>query len=219
MRHAVFLAALIGAFAALAFDKLVHSRLRTWGATDTEVRRRMPLDDQVEHADLNSTRGITINASADQVWPWIVQMGELPRAGYYSYAWIERLQGLQVENSDWILPEYQRLAVGDALDRKGDMVVKAVEPGSFLVLGPPDSIGWLESTWAFGLYPFEGARTRLVTRVRTRVELPGWANRLRPLLSPLWAVFGAGVFIMERAMLRGIKSRAESASPIDDQPR
>ena len=146
-------------------------------------------------------------------------MGELPRAGYYSYAWIERLQGLKVENSERILPEYQRLAVGDALDQKGDMVVKAIEPGSFLVLGPPDSIEWLKSTWAFGLYPFDGARTRLVTRVRARVALPRLANGLRPVLSPLWAAVDTGVFIMEREMLRGIKRRAEAASRIDDQPR
>ena len=200
--------------AAVFYAKRVRPAIRNWGATETEVGRAMPLDSQVSRPDLASTRAITIDASPDRVWPWVVQMGERPRAGFYSYAWIERAMGLKIENSERILPEYQVLAVGDAVDRKSEMVVRAIEPGSFVVFGPPDSIDWLKSTWAFGLYPEDGGRTRLVTRVRSRFTLPGMTKGLRALLSPLWAFMDAGVFVMEREMLLGLKRRAEAAPDV-----
>ena len=45
---------------------------------------------------LNSTMAITIDAPPEEVWPWLAQMGDPPRAGY-SYTWIERLVGLRIE--------------------------------------------------------------------------------------------------------------------------
>jgi hypothetical protein len=57
-----------------------------WGATDEEVARAMPGDDVVQRATFNATRGVTIQARPEQIWPWLVQMG-FNRAGYYSYDW------------------------------------------------------------------------------------------------------------------------------------
>ena len=39
-------------------------------------------------------------------------MGDAPRAGYYSFAWIERLKGMRIENVGGLLPEYQALHEG-----------------------------------------------------------------------------------------------------------
>lgn len=72
-------------------------------------------------------------------------------------------------NHGRILPEHQRLEVGQALDRAGNMLVKACDHEHFLVLGPPDSLSEVESTWTLGLYPIDGGRIRLVSRVRARV--------------------------------------------------
>lgn len=81
-------------------------------ASDDERHRRLPGDKRVPHPKWTITHAITVNAPPEAVWPWIVQMGEPPRAGYYSYTWIERLQGLEIENVDEILPEFQTLKVG-----------------------------------------------------------------------------------------------------------
>lgn len=95
-------------------------------------------------------------------------MGDAPRAGYYSYARVERLLGMEIKNSSPFLPEYQQVAVGDALGRAGTMTVLAVEPKRHLVFGPPASVAELQASWAFALYPMDARRTRLVTRVRAR---------------------------------------------------
>lgn len=54
---------------------------RRWGATDEEVARPMPGDEIVERADYIATRAITIRATPDEVWPWLVQIGS-GRAGW-----------------------------------------------------------------------------------------------------------------------------------------
>lgn len=108
-----------------------------WGATNEEIARRMPWDDRVKRPTYVTNRAITIDASPKQVWPWLTQMGELPRGGFYSYDWIERLMGMKVSSTWLILPEHQRPEVGQALDSAGNMLVKAFDPEHFLVLGPP----------------------------------------------------------------------------------
>jgi hypothetical protein len=183
---------------------------RRWGATDEEVARAMPLDERVVNPTAVSTRAITIDAPADKVWPWLAQMGDKPRAGYYSYTLIEKMQGLDVENAGRILPEYQTLEVGQAIDKGGSMVVLAVEPGQHMVLGPLKPPSWLESTWAFGLYPSGQDRTRLVTRVRARMDLLGMLRALPWYTWPFWLLIDPGVFVMERKMLKEIKKRAET---------
>ena len=173
-----------------------------WGATDDEIARGMPCDDAVKRPLYVTNRAITIDAPPDQVWPWLAQMGELPRGGFYSYDWIERLMGMKVSNTAGLLPEHQSLQVGQALDLSGNMLVKAVEPEHFVVLGPPPRVTEVESTWVLALYPLPGYRTRLVSRVRARV-----ASTVRGLW--LLLVLDPGQFLMERKMLLGIKSRAE----------
>ena len=51
-----------------------------WGATDQEVRRAMPGEDLIPDA-ASTTRAITIAASPEQVWPWLVQVGYSRVAG------------------------------------------------------------------------------------------------------------------------------------------
>jgi hypothetical protein len=161
----------------------------------------MPLDEAVRKPQYVTNRAITIQAPPEAIWPWLAQMGELPRGGFYSYEWIERLMGMKVKNAEEILPELQNLRPGDVLDRAGTMVVKAVEPGRFVVLGPQGEPG-LEITWALALYPVDERSTRLVSRVRAWIREPVRSLFWRALLNP-------GQLLMERKMFLEIKRRAE----------
>jgi hypothetical protein len=183
-----------------------------WGASDDEVMRLMPLDERISDPTSVSTRAITIQARPDQIWPWLVQMGDAPRAGYYSYAWIERLTGMQIENSKRILPEYQTLQVGDCLDKNKTMTVLGIEPGRDLVLGPPESVDWLQCTWAFNIFPVDERTSRLVTRVRAKWTYADVMKKTPAATWPMWLLLDPGVFIMERKMLLGIKERAEASA-------
>jgi hypothetical protein len=80
-----------------------------WGATDEEVRGPMPGDDILAKPSFNATRAVTIKASPDRVWPWIVQIG-YDRAGFYSYDLFDH--GAR-PSSRRIVPEFQQLKVGD----------------------------------------------------------------------------------------------------------
>jgi hypothetical protein len=193
----------------VGYRRIVRPWYLRWGATDEEVARAMPLDDRVPNPCLTSTMAITIGAPPERIWPWLTQMGEGERAGYYSFEPVERALGLEVENSWRILPEYQQLAVGEAIDRAGTMTVLAVEPNRHLVLGPPTSEP-VAASWAFGLYLIDAQRTRLVTRVHGSWS---WSRMLRetPVSTwPFYLLLEPGAFVMEWQMLRGIKARAES---------
>lgn len=203
------------AIAGLAYTRILRPWHRHWGATPDEIARPMPLDDRVRNPTIVTTRAITIQARPEEVWRWVVQMGEPPRAGFYSYTWIERMQGLDIENTDQILPEFQTLVTGENLDQAGNMTVLDVDPGRHVVLGPPDVHDWLESTWAIALYPEGDEATRLVTRLRARMSFTGMVRALPPAVWPFWVLIDPGVFIMERKMLREIRRHAERAASSD----
>jgi hypothetical protein len=206
----VLIALVAAVLGLIGYSRFIGPWHRRWGATDDEVGRPMPLDDRVANPSATSTRGITIDAPPDAVWPWLIQMGDKPRAGYYSYTLVEKIQGLDVENAHRIMPEYQTLEAGQAIDKGGTMAVLAIEPGHHLVLGPLTPPPWLESTWAFVLYPHGEHQTRLVTRVRARYSLRGMLKALPWYTWPFWLFIDPGVFVMERKMLLEIKKRAEA---------
>jgi hypothetical protein len=188
---------------ALAGYALIRPWHLRWGATDEEIARAMPLDAQVPRPTYVTNRAVSVEAPPEHVWPWLAQMGEAPRGGFYSYAWIERLMGMDVTNADAVLPDFQHVEAGEVIDRTGYMTVRAVEPGRFIVLGPPETISDLDSTWALVLYPATDGTTRLVSRVRARLP--------RSLRGVLWlALLDPGQFVMERKMLLEIKRRAEA---------
>ena len=192
-----------GAGAAAAYAVLVRRWQLGFGATVEEILRPMPLDDRVEHPNHLTNRAITIHAAPEAIWPWLAQMGELPRGGFYSYVTVERVLRMKVENADRILHEFQNPKVGEALDRSGGMVVQAIEPNRHLVLGPEPRKDF-RVTWALALYPAADGTTRLVSRCRAWIR-PG-VRKLAWML-----VLDAGQLFMERKMLLEIRRRAERA--------
>jgi hypothetical protein len=169
-----------------------HSR---WGATDKEVHRSMPGDELVPGA-ASTTRATTINASAEDVWPWLVQIG-YGRAGWYSYDWIDN-DGKP--SADRVVAEFQDLRIGDQILMAPGLgpKVKAIEPGRWIVAGGD------ADSWCLALYSDDRAGTRLVSRWRAK-----WP--MSPATVFWIAVSDPGAFIMERKMLKGIRHRAEAA--------
>src|SRR5687767_9994734 len=85
-----------------------------WGATDEEVRGPWPGDDMTPDAICQATRAVTLYASAGEIWPWLVQIGQ-DRGGFYSYTWLENLFGARMRNADRILPNLEDRKVGDTV--------------------------------------------------------------------------------------------------------
>lgn len=197
------------AIAAGAYARFGRRRVLNWGARPVEVVRGIPGDEVLEGSVLQTTRAITIGATPDRIWAWLVQMGPRPRAGAYTYDWIERKLGIDIENSDRILPEFRRLEAGEfwELDGKGTgPAVREVAPGRHLV---PQ---WIPAhwTWTLALCPEGNGSTRLVSRNRLPAKGAAWRLMVAALMEP-------GSLVMERKMLLGIRKRAEGMTAEDVQ--
>lgn len=209
--------AALGAVAAAAYHWLVRPWHERWGATDEEVRMRLPGDDLVAEPAQQCTRAIAIDARPEDVWTWVVQLGA-DRGGFYSYDWLENLFGLGIHSANEIVPEWQDRQVGDLVcataDGSGGWYVMEVRPNEALVLkvanlpagrplGRDELLGW-EFVWTFVLVPQPDGTTRLLVRERV-----GFGRRITRLAM---APVGPVSFLMTRPMLRGIKARVERPS-------
>lgn len=201
---------------ALVLSPVLRSWYNHWGATKSEVGQEMPGDELVPETQMGYTRGITIQAPAGQVWPWLAQMGQ-GRGGLYSYDGLENLAGCQIHSANSLLPEHQNPQAGD-LVRLGPQgypcfAVVSAEPGRHLTLISADpqsgqAVNYLErkekgfsiATWQFALQPLDESATRLLVRQRLAFS---------PDLKWIWRLTEPVGFVMERKMLLGIRRRAE----------
>jgi hypothetical protein len=177
--------------------------MNRWGATSSDLARVMAGDALLVNPTYSGTTAITINASPEHIWPWLVQIG-YQRGGLYSYDWLDCLFGyLDRPSATRILPEFQHLAVGERipLGRGPSWPVAVVEANRELVLDMRN-LGGFDWVWQFGLYPVDENRTRLVSRSRVRTKTV-WARLGTYVIEP------AG-FLMTRRMLLGVKQRAEA---------
>lgn len=206
-------AALAGGYVAL------HRLGRTYGSTRCEREAVLPGDDLVRNPHMACTHAISIAATPDKVWPWLVQMG-WHRGGWYTARWVDRLlfPGNRA-SAERIVPEWQHLEVGDfvpdgAPSTECGFVVQRLKPNTHLVLRSDSHLplSWrtrhrarVDWTWTFILEPINGGRrTRLVFRWRARTA-PRWLRAL------CWATIVPADSVMSRDMLRGIRARAEGA--------
>jgi len=186
---------------AVSYPALLRQRCLTWGATPDEVERELPGDELLDTADIVSTRAVTIDAPPNAVWPWLVQMGS-GRGGAYTYDWIENLFGLGMHSANEVLPQFQDVNVGDAMQlgpNRPKMRVEVVDVERALTFRFEDGTG----VWIFALFPDHQA-TRLVSRNRIATPNASLPTRLfnRLFMEP-------GSLVMERKMLTEIKKRAE----------
>lgn len=197
------LAVAVPAAAAAGWVAFVRPWLRRWGATDGELARPMPGDDLVPAPRHLTTRGITIRARPDEIWPWLVQMGN-GRGGLYSLDLLDRLLGvIDAPSAERVLPEWQELRPGDVIPIGGTAgwPVHAVERERSLVLRIEHGDVLVTQSWA--LYPLDEESTRLVLRVRATAA-PGLRR------AALVAVVEPQELVMVRAQLLGIRRRAEA---------
>lgn len=175
-----------------------------WGASEVEEVQFLPGDELVPAPTDISTHAITIQASLEAVWPWLVQIGQ-DKGGFYSYAWLENLVGCHMRNADRIIPEFQHIQVGDPVwlhPKSPPLPVVHVEPGRALVLGSNmDEPG----TWGFFLQKIDENTTRLIVRGQGQRK-PGL---LRGFIQ--YVLFEPAHFIMERKMLLTLKRYAEAS--------
>ncbi|MCU4716892.1 hypothetical protein [Halapricum hydrolyticum] len=183
---------------------------RRWGASGDEVNRHLPGDEIVPEPSDETTRAVTVEAPSEEVWPWIVQLGQ-GRGGFYSYTWLENLFGADIHNVDRIVPELQELQEGDSIRMVREdywlqssvtsMTVERIDSGRTLILQGHDG-----GIWTFHLDPIDDDTTRFLVRGRKPETRSAVGYALRYLTYEL------PHFIMERGMMLGIKSRAEHDS-------
>jgi hypothetical protein len=198
---------------------VVGRRFRDWGATKGECEAVLPGDELIPEPVDVITRAVTVNAPVEEVWRWLVQIGQ-DRGGLYSYDSLENAAGLRIRSTERVRPEWQHLHVGDAvrLVRPGwlglhdgvALPVVRVEPGRSIVLRQqPPASPW-DGVWSFHVLPHGLGRSRLVSRSRTA--------RGGYLLWLAGQAIDPVALAMTRRMLLGIKARAEgsarSAGPV-----
>jgi hypothetical protein len=194
----------------------IWRRFRCWGATEAELRATFPGGDLIPAAKRGGTMAVTIDASPEMVWAWLVQMG-CDRAGWYSW---DRLDNGGRPSADRVHPEWQRVEIGDrwASSRGGRswFEVAALDPERFLGLRAPlyldgrafDPAGprprfYSDSLWGFALTELPGAGTRLL--------VSGYASSHPRALTAIgdFLFWEPAHWIMQTRQLTNLKRRAE----------
>ena len=194
---------------------LVHLG-RTYGSTARERDLMLPGDRVVGRPQVVTDHAVAVDAPPSAVWPWLLQMG-WGRGGWYTARWVDRLLfPANGPSADDIIPDLQGLSIGDFIpdgppETECGMIVEQLEPERALVLHSNSHLplSWreraeLDWSWAFVLHPLDdGRRTRF--HFRSRWTTAPWWFTLGG-----WLVVVPADFVMSRAMLRGVKERAES---------
>jgi hypothetical protein len=191
-----------------------------WGATAADLARRWPGDELVDTPYTRAVRGVIVNAPAEKVWPWIMQIGR-DRGGFYSYTWLENLVGADIHNVHHVMPGLPDRRPGDTVwmapaekfGGMGRMVIASVIPQRAMVLVPPGDAdralngGPATGAWSFVLDPVSDRATRLV--------MVSLAARPRAADLIFWE---PAHFVMERKMMLTIKSLAEGSAAHQGRP-
>lgn len=207
-----------------AYELCLKPRIFSWGATREECLRTWPGDEFTPETLGICTRAITIQATPEQIWPWVMQIGQ-DRAGYYSYTWLENLFRAEMSNTFRLVPEWQRRSVGDDLwmaakhnyQGRARMTVAYIDPFRAMVnvaYADRDSalnLKWApHGSWNFLLQPISSAASSSpITRLIMRSVLPEKMGLAARALSLFW---DPAHFVMERKMMRTIKQLAEQTT-------
>jgi hypothetical protein len=190
-----------------------------WGTTKKEATSNLPGDELIRNPKLRMTWGITINAPIEDVWPWVVQMGQ-GRGGFYTYQFLENIAGCQIVNADRILPEHQQIPLADGVSLAPDMSLSVAlyEEGHYFFLHSYMDLTTMEVIdpkqgsfpekymnlgWGFYLKKLGENQTLFLSRWLTDYA-PSLINKIAVnlFLEPIG-------FVMGRKMLIGTKQRAE----------
>jgi hypothetical protein len=127
----------------LLADVVRRFSVRT-GVSNEEAFGSLPGDEIIPHPMIEWTRGVTVHAEPDQVWPWLAQMGH-GRGGWYTPEWVDLIANRWVfgqkrrfpSSANQLLPEHQCVVVGDLIcdgpDYASYFRVEQVDPPHALV--------------------------------------------------------------------------------------
>ena len=207
--HVVALVSWLLLLTGTASSLLLRPVFLRWGSRPHESYFELPGDQLPAGKGFQILHAININATPEQVWPWLAQVGH-DRGGFYSYSWLENLFGLDIVNANRIVPEWQIRSIGELvpatprnwlglIDEPMGWRVTRFEPGRVL---------FLENWGAFALVKIDPAHTRFYIRSQ------GAANDDASLWwSPLeLLVFEPIHFVMQRKMMLTIKRLAEESA-------
>lgn len=172
-----------------------------WRTTIEERSMELPGDKYNLTPGRVANRAITINAPAEKIYPWILQIGA-DKSGMYSYTWLERLTGCKMAKDETLHLEWQNLAAGDEMKMcAGDFapppyIVVEVIPNQAVIFGHKEKESWVD-LWQFVLVPQTDGTTRLITRTSTN------------MVGGMWELIRPISFAMERKMLLTLKKLAE----------
>jgi hypothetical protein len=192
----------VAAGAVGAYIAYIRPRQMNWGATPEESARTFPYDELVPNPTWSSTRALTVAATPEQIWPWLVQVG-WGRAGWYGYDWADN----GFKPSSWeIMPEHQHLEIGTKFPMSPwtAMYCRDFEAPRWMLLRMGNAEGTTDiGTFLYYLDPIDEGRTRLIIRMRDKYR---WLNP--PVLAMQLAVDVGDIFF-QWAHLQGVKARAE----------
>jgi hypothetical protein len=210
-----------GAIAGTAIlSPFVRGWYSKWGATREEAAQAIPGDLLVPHPKSQLTMAVTVEAPADKIWPWFVQLG-CQRAGWYSY---DLLDNGGIPSADRIVPEYQQIEIGDTVKAtpKGDFgfPVAIIEPDKQLTMAgtlntetgedadpnDPTLEAYFSGNQTFLIKEIDDHRSRLIFRMRIDWN-PGATRTLanKGIVEPL-------SFVMARKTLLNVKRLTETTS-------
>lgn len=211
----------IGGAARMVFAALtpfLRGARTTAGLSPADAAQRFPGDTLIAEPRWGWTHAIDIDATAEEVWPWIAQIGA-DRGGFYSYQLLENVVGCNVRNAETIHREWDvREGMPLSLHPKmPPLQIVEVDRGRFFVAyaAPPPrdptrraDEPWMASSWLFMLQPIGDGRCRFISRFRCACsdDLATRAAMGPALLEPIGST-------MDMRMLRGVKERAEHRHP------
>jgi hypothetical protein len=237
------IAAAIGStISGLLLGAIVRRVTTRTGVSDTEAYGSLPGDDLIQHPMVEWTRGTTVRATPEQVWPWLAQMG-YGRGGWYTPQLVDLFANRWVfghktpypQSAARLLPEYQHVAVGDIIcdgpNYASYFHVQHVDPlhalvyrsirhlrrGSPIDINDPESPSRVEKQLLdSGTYiDFTWALVlHPLPRQRTRLLVRTRANYSPPATRLLSVPLGLVDATYGVAMLRAIARRAETVDPL-----
>jgi hypothetical protein len=185
-----------------------------WGSTEELQKRSLSGDIFTEGR--GHTRAVLIEATPEEIWPWLVQVGQ-DRGGFYSYEWLENIFGADIKNVYEIRPEFQWprqagdtiwLANREHYNGMGyQIVAETTLFKSLVMVGGEDYARILKSekasgSWAFYLHPESATTTWLIAR--SSEGDTSFGNRVLRYFT-----YEVPHFVMEKKMLRSMKFIAE----------
>lgn len=163
-----------------------------WGVDDEDVARPYPCDEWVESPTMEAWRGVTVHASAADLWPWVTQIRLAP----YSYDWIDNLG----RRSPQTLRHLEEPRVGERFT-----CAAGLRMGRILSVTPQRQltgrIAGVVISYVLVEQPSDERRTRLLMKIVTDMN--------RVLALPV----GLGDLVMARRQLLNFKRLAESSVP------